>query len=57
MIAILCMMGVIYYIIEMILEPEKHMVGLIIIAIIYAIFGSFYDSTGAKADYDRKKRG
>lgn len=49
--------GIIGYIGLMIMEPEKHILGLVILAIIYAIFGSFFDTTGAKADYDRKKRG
>lgn len=55
--AILMLLGVIAYIGEMILNPEDHVVALIILAILYAIFGSFYDATGAKSDYDRKKRG
>ena len=55
--AICIIAGIISYICLLILEPEKHIVGLIILAIIYAIFASFYETTGAKADYDRKKRG
>lgn len=49
--------GIISYIGLMILEPEKHILGLVILAIVYAIFGSLFETTGAKADYDRKKRG
>lgn len=49
--------GIIAYIMDCVMEPEKHVVGLIFLAIVYAIFGSFFESTGAKADYDRKKRG
>jgi hypothetical protein len=49
--------GIIAYIIDCVMEPEKHVVGLVVLAIVYAIFGSFFESTGAKADYDRKKRG
>lgn len=45
------------YIGLLIMEPEKHILGLVIIAVISAIFGSFYDTTGAKSDYDRKKKG
>ena len=55
--AVIIVLGIISYIGLMIMEPEKHIVGLVILAIIYAIFGSFFDTTGAKADYDRKKRG
>ena len=54
---LLIIIGIIAYIGIMIMEPEKHVVGLVILAIIYAIFGSFFDSTGAKADYDKRKRG
>lgn len=50
-------LGLIVYTIEIIMNPEKHMISLIILAIFYAIFGSFFDSTGAKSDYDRKKKG
>lgn len=49
--------GLLAYIIDAIMNPEKHIVGLIILAIIYAIFGAFFDTTGAKDDYSRKKRG
>lgn len=49
--------GGIAYLIDCVMEPEKHIIGLVILAILYAIFGSFFESTGAKADYDRKKRG
>ena len=56
-ILVLTIIGLIFYIIDVILQPEKHIVGLIIFAIIYAIFGAFYETTGAKADYDRKKKG
>lgn len=54
---IIMILGIISYLGLIIMEPEKHIVSLIIIAIIYAIFGSFFDSTGAKADYDKRKRG
>jgi hypothetical protein len=50
-------LGGIGYLVDMVMNPEKHVVGLIFLAIVYAIFGSFYETTGAKADYDRKKRG
>lgn len=54
----LCIIGgIIGYIGLLVLEPEKHIVGLVILAIFYAIFGSFFETTGAKSDYDRKKRG
>ena len=53
----LLIIGIIAYIGLMIMEPEKHILGLVILAIFYGVFGSFYDTTGAKADYDRKKRG
>lgn len=56
-ILVLTIIGLIFYIIDVILQPEKHIVGLIIFAIIYAIFGAFYETTGAKSDYDRKKKG
>jgi len=49
--------GIISYIGLLILEPEKHIFGLVVLAIIAALFGSFYETTGAKSDYDRKKRG
>jgi predicted membrane channel-forming protein YqfA (hemolysin III family) len=49
--------SIISYIGLIIMEPEKHVIGLIIIAIFAAIFGAFYETTGAKSDYDRKKRG
>ena len=49
--------GLIAYIIDVFMKPEKHIIGLIIFVIFYAIFGSFFETTGAKADYDRKKRG
>lgn len=55
--AICIIVGIISYICLLILEPEKHLLGLIILAIFMAIFGSFYETTGAKADYNRKKRG
>ena len=45
------------YIIDVFMKPEKHIIGLVIFAVLYGIFGSFYDTTGAKADYERKKRG
>lgn len=54
---LLTLIFIVGYTIDMIMNPEKHIVGLIILAILYAIFGSFYETTGAKADYDRKKRG
>lgn len=50
-------LGGIGYIIDMVMNPDKHIVGLIFFAIVYAIFGSFYETTGARADCDRKKRG
>lgn len=49
--------GLVAYIIDLVMNPEKHIVGLVILAVLYGIFGSFFDTTGAKADYDRKKRG
>ena len=49
--------GLVAYIIDVIMNPEKHIVGLVIFAIFYGIFGAFFETTGAKADYDRKKRG
>ena len=49
--------GIISYIGLLILEPEKHILGLVILAVLYAIFGAFFETTGAKADYNRKKRG
>lgn len=55
--SILIIGGIIAYIGLLIMEPEKHIIGLVILAIIYAIFGSFYETTGAKSDYDRKKKG
>ena len=48
---------IIWYIIEVILNPEKHLVMLIIFSIIFALMSALYEVTGAKADYDRKKRG
>ena len=48
---------IISYIGLLIMEPEKHILGLVIIAVIGAVFGAFYETTGAKSDYDRKKRG
>ena len=51
------LLGIIAYIIDCIMEPEKHIVGLVILALFYGIFGSFFDTTGAKNDYNRKKRG
>jgi hypothetical protein len=54
---ILTLIFIVWYTIDMFLNPEKHIVGLVILAILYAIFGSFYETSGAKADYDRKKRG
>ena len=55
--ALLILLGIISYIGLIIMEPEKHIIGLVIFAVIYGIFGSFFDTTGAKADYDRKKKG
>lgn len=54
---VLCIIGVVLYIKDMIFEPEKHLFGLVVLAVLYGIFGSFFDTTGAKSDYDRKKRG
>jgi len=56
-ISIILIAGLISYIGLLILEPEKHILGLVVLAILYGIFGSFFDTTGAKSDYDRKKRG
>lgn len=56
-ILILLIVGAVFYIIDLAMNPEKHIIGLVFFAIIYAIFDSFYESTGAKSDYDRKKRG
>lgn len=54
----LCIIGgIIGYIGLLILEPEKHILSLVILAIFYAIFGAFFETTGAKSDYDRKKKG
>ncbi len=55
--SILIIGGIIAYIGLLIMEPEKHILGLVILAVIYAIFGSFFETTGAKSDYDRKKKG
>ena len=41
----------------LILNPEKHKGELIFFAILAAIFGSFYETTGAKKEWDRRKRG
>ena len=54
---LLFIIGIVAYVINIVLNPEKHIVALVIFAIIYAIFGAFYDATGAKDDYDRKKKG
>lgn len=51
------LVGLVAYIIDVFMKPEKHIIGLVIFAFLYGIFGSFFDTTGAKADYDRKKRG
>lgn len=57
LISLLIIGGIISYLGLLILEPEKHLFGLVVLAILYGIFGSFFDTTGAKSDYDRKKRG
>ena len=49
--------GAVAYLIDMIMKPEKHLIGLVVLSLFFGIFGAFYDTTGAKADYDRKKRG
>ena len=41
----------------LILNPEKHKGELIFFAILAAIIGSFYETTGAKKEWDRRKRG
>ena len=41
----------------LILNPQKHKGELIFFAILAAIFGSFYETTGAKKEWDRRKRG
>ena len=50
-------LGIIGYVIDLIMKPEKHIIGLVILAVFFSIFGAFYETTGAKSDYDRKKRG
>lgn len=57
LLSLLIIGGIISYLGLLILEPEKHLFGLVVLAILYGIFGSFFDTTGAKSDYDRKKRG
>ena len=57
MLVLLLLIGVVWYLISAIRNPEKHVVGLVILTILYAIFASFFDTTGAKSDYDRKKKG
>lgn len=57
LIVIFITLSIISYIGLLIMEPEKHILGLVIIAVIGAMFGAFYETTGAKSDYDRKKRG
>ena len=42
---------------EMIMNPEKHKGELTILTILAAVFGGFYDATGAKKEWDRRKRG
>ena len=54
---LLAIVGIVAYIINIMLNPEKHIVALVIFAIIYGIFGAFYDATGAKDDFNRKKKG
>ena len=54
---ILSIIGLLFYIIDVIMQPEKHVIGLVLFAIIFSIFGAFYETTGAKADYNRKKKG
>ena len=41
----------------LILNPQKHKGELIFFAILAAIIGSFYETTGAKKEWDRRKRG
>ena len=56
-ILILGTIGLIFYIIDVILQPEKHIIGLVLFAIVFSIFGAFYETTGAKADYNKRKKG
>ena len=39
------------------MNPEKHKGELTILTILAAVFGGFYDATGAKKEWDRRKRG
>jgi len=50
-------LGIIGYVIDMIMNPEKHLISLVVLAVFMSIFGAFYHTTGAKSDYDRKKKG
>lgn len=50
-------LGIIGYVIDLIMKPEKHAISLIFLAIFLSIFDAFYHTTGAKNDYDRKKKG
>ena len=55
--AILFIIILILYGSAVILEPEKHKGELIIFTILAAIFGGFYDASGAKSEWNRRKRG
>ena len=42
---------------ELIMNPQKHKGELTILTILAAVFYGFYDASGAKKEWDRRKRG
>lgn len=55
--AMIIVIALILYGSALILEPEKHKGELIFFTILAAIFGGFYDATGAKNEWNKRKRG
>ena len=55
--AMIIVIALILYGSAVILEPEKHKGELIFFTILAAIFGGFYEATGAKSEWNKRKRG
>ena len=47
-IPLIIIIGIVIYIVEIIMEPEKHKVALVVLAIFAALFGAFGDSSNKR---------
>lgn len=47
-IPVLILIAIVIYIIEIIMNPEKHKVALVVLAILSALFGAFSDTSKKK---------